>query len=326
MPLRGRHRSTSTTLLVLLATAFLYAPPNLAQEPSATPTVVGPDPCGECHQHEIKAWRQSQHQQGFFTMHRTAEAKAMAKALGIKRIKRAPLCLSCHYSEAPQSVIAKAATGVSCESCHGPASGWLDPHASYGGADATRDTETEAHRRERQEQSLAHGMRPPFALYRLAERCYDCHVIAEPELVNEAGHPAASALELVAWTQGEVRHNYFFSSDQSNREATPERRRALYVLGHGLALEHGLRALHRDGAGGGYADAMTELVDRARAALAAVQARTPLPEVAAMLEADSAAEVGAAARAFAEAHDGTALSAVDELLPAADAYVGQAAR
>ena len=239
---------------------------------------VGAESCGECHRDELTAWKRTAHQRGYLSMHRLPAAKEIARRLGVKRIKRDPGCISCHYAPKPESPKLRAATGVACESCHGPAAHWLDVHSSYGDADATRETETETHRAARQQRSLASGMNPPFALDRLLRRCYDCHLVADRELVEVGGHPLASiGFEAVAWSQGEVRHNYCFSDGEGNRETSPRRRQQMYAIGRSLELEAILRAQADAGSAGPYTDGLSELGATALEAFAAIVERAPHP-------------------------------------------------
>lgn len=305
--------------------------------------LVGPMRCGECHQLEFAAWKQSRHQTGYLAMHRTPAAKEIAKKLGIKRIKRDASCISCHYSASPTAPKLKPASGVSCESCHGAAADWDEIHATYGGPEATAATETAEHEKARHEQSLAAGMKAPFAIDRLARRCYECHVIASPELVEVGGHPAGNAdFDLVAWLEGEVRHNYFFSPDKNNREASPERKRLLHVVGQGLALESGLRGWSKAEASGIYLEAMVAQVVAAEAGLRAVAAKVDIAEVAEMLAAIepiapiearvdhgeqlwlAAGRVAAAVHGLSARSDGSKLDALDQLLPSSSRYRGSA--
>jgi hypothetical protein len=68
--------------------------------------------------------------------------------------------------------------GVSCESCHGPASAWLGPHT-------TRDW---AH-----EKSVALGMRDARNVIHRSELCLECHLGTKSKFVDHemiaAGHP-----------------------------------------------------------------------------------------------------------------------------------------
>ena len=55
----------------------------------------------------------------------------MAGILGLGKAETAPRCLACHALNPPaeeRSRTFDVSEGVSCESCHGPASGWLGPH------------------------------------------------------------------------------------------------------------------------------------------------------------------------------------------------------
>jgi len=299
--------------------------------------------CGECHQLEFAAWKETAHQRGFVAMHRLPAAKTIAKKLGIKRIKRDPSCVACHYTPAPDVATLKPTSGVSCESCHAPGRDWVDAHATYGGPQATAETETDEHKATRRDQSLAAGMNAPFRVADLARRCFDCHTIADQRLVESGGHPAASAgFELVAWLEGEVRHNYFFSPDKRNRVATSERKRVLFVVGRGLALESGLRAWSSSRSDGRYLTAMTSLVAESKSALEVIAERTEIAEVTEMLasveelspisarlEPDemlstAADRVASAVRAFAARSDGSDLAALDELLPPASDFRGHA--
>jgi hypothetical protein len=45
-------------------------------------------------------------------------------------------------------------------------------------------------------------------VYKLAENCFQCHTIPNEKLVNTSGHAASSPIELVSWSQGEVRHHF----------------------------------------------------------------------------------------------------------------------
>jgi hypothetical protein len=95
----------------------------------------------------------------------------------------------------------------------------------------------------------------PSRLYDLAANCFQCHVLARnvdrlEEMVNTeargGGHHEASSLdfELLAWSHGEVRHNFRGAggaSEPSNPEA--ELRRSLFIVGQMLDTEYTLRAI-----------------------------------------------------------------------------------
>ena len=146
----------------------------------------------------------------------------IAKALGIKRLKNDARCTSCHYTVSGEDHdSAKAVAGVSCESCHGGARDWLAVHDDFGSTEATRETESEEHAAERTTKCDEAGMIRPRETHLVANQCFTCHTIDDEELVA-AGHPTGEGFEMVAWSQGEMRHNFIRSGDTSNAQATQE--------------------------------------------------------------------------------------------------------
>lgn len=308
-------------------------------KPEVAARYLGADSCGECHQAAVDAWMESEHSTSFAELHRTDEAKAIADKLGIRRIKAEPMCATCHYTTQVQSGRVRAKYGVSCESCHGAAKDWVKIHDDYGGMDITRESETPAHRKMRFEKSAAAGMNHSEDLYRLTSHCYHCHVVGDQKIVEVGGHPTGSDIELVAWTQGEVRHNYLATDGKMNEPASPERLRLFYVTGRALDLEYSLRAAARASGKGAYFDAMAARVEHAKTALAQIQGKAAIAEVAAMNAAvngiqvspgnakalqGAADKVGKAARDFLARSDGSELAAIDSLLPTKDQYKGKA--
>jgi hypothetical protein len=227
-------------------------------------------------------------------------------------------------------------SGVSCESCHGAAADWLATHADYGGEHVTKAMETPAHRQQRVEQSIAAGMNNPHNLYLIARQCYNCHTVPNESLVNVGGHVAGSQdFELVAWSQGIVRHNFLRTGGAANGELSPADLRVMYIVGVLADLEYSLRAVASatEKAAFGVTSAqraagmkqrlheIQELVDDpllapAVEAVATVELR--LGNSAAIVAAADA--VGQAAYTFAAEADGKGLSAIDPLLPQPGQY------
>ena len=120
----------------------------------------------------------------------------MAKILGIGRPDAEQKCLACHALDAPAQQRAKSYTaeGVSCEACHGPASGWLGPHTTRGWTHA---------------QSVAAGMHDTKDLTRRTERCASCHIGGADKSVDHemiaAGHPDL-VFDLEAFSAAMPRH------------------------------------------------------------------------------------------------------------------------
>ena len=311
-------------------------------------TIVGADSCGECHKAEVAVWQQTKHHTSFQGMHRSEEAKKISSAMEILRIKTDSLCATCHYTLAAPEGRVRAISGTSCESCHGGARDWVQVHNDYGGPDVTREQETAEHRTQRWVQVEKAGMIRPADIYRVAQNCFQCHTVPNEKLVNVGGHRAGSDFELVAWSQGENRHNYSASDGQTNGESAPERLRILYVAGRFLDLEHGLRGAARATEAKPYAEAMARRVQSAFENVEAIQAVAAAPEIQRMIDAVIAAmsrnadntltiginkesEYTAAADAVREAaetyldgQDGSSLAAVDKLIPGPDQYKGTA--
>jgi hypothetical protein len=298
-------------------------------------TVLGPDTCTRCHQAETTQWMQTPHYRTFDTLHRTPEAKAIADRLGLRSIKRDPTCVSCHYTPQLQGDRERLVAGVSCESCHGGARDWLERHADYGGPNVTRATESPEHRQARREASVAAGMNNPSNLYLVARQCLSCHTVPNESLVNVGHHKAGTTeFELVAWSQGKVRHNFVSADGHANPTSTPERLRVMYVVGIMADLEASLRATAEATEVANFAQTsaaraadrkqrlwqVQRLIDNpsvAKALAAVAQIELKLGNRDQLLEAASA--VGQAAYEFAET-DGSTLSAIDSLLPSPSQY------
>lgn len=303
--------------------------------------VQGADSCGECHTQEMEAWKRSKHFATWSTMHREPRATEIAKALQIKGgIKRNDLCFTCHYTAQMVKEKPKPVSGVSCESCHGPAADWINVHNDYG-ADKTKETETVEHREMRLKSCVASGMLLPTNVYLVAQNCYSCHSVPNEKLVNVGGHKAGSDFELVSWSQGEVRHNYFYSSDQSNRPASVERKRVLYVVGAITDLEFALRGMSKITERGEYRTAMQKRKNKATTRLDEILKAQSIPELQAVLSSAPRGDNGqikvsrsmlatfpdqlsAVASAVATKYDGSELAAIDALIPGEEKYHGTA--
>jgi hypothetical protein len=293
--------------------------------------VLGPDSCMKCHTSEVQQWQQTPHFATFDQLHRKPEAKAIADKLGLRSVKRNDQCIKCHYTTQLDDGQARIVAGVSCESCHGAARDWVEMHSDYGGAGAAKTTETPEHRKARIEKSIAAGMNNPANLYLVARQCLSCHTSPDERLVNVGGHAAGSAdFELVAWSQGKVRHNFLRTGGTANGASSHERLRVMYVVGVMADLEASLRATavatEKASFGVNAAKrgaqrkrdlyAISQLVDNPQvkqALEAALSVRLKLQNRDALVAA--ADEIRRAAYEFAATADGTALGALDSRLP-----------
>jgi Cytochrome c554 and c-prime len=105
----------------------------------------------------------------------------IASILNLGKAETAPRCLACHALNPPQDQRSRSfdpSEGVSCETCHGPASGWLGPHTER---DWTH------------EKSVALGMYDTRDVASRTQKCLGCHLGTEDKVVDHeliaAGHP-----------------------------------------------------------------------------------------------------------------------------------------
>lgn len=313
-----------------------------AEEPAIGPTpadpakVVGSDECAKCHQAEVGQWMRTPHFGTFDSLHRKHEAKQIANRLGLRSIKRNDMCVRCHYTRQVQGSRVRVTAGISCELCHGAAADWIEIHADYGGENVAKEAESPEHRKQRLEQSIARGMNNPHNVYLVAKQCYNCHTVPNESLVNVGGHAAGSQdFELVAWSQGMVRHNFLRTGGSANAESTPAQIRVLYVVGVMTDLEYSLRATAVATEKAAFGVASAQRAVRMKRRLIEIQAHLHDPRINIALDAvgtvelrlnNSAAllaaaeKIGRAAFVFAEQADGNALAAIDPFLPRPGQY------
>jgi hypothetical protein len=282
--------------------------------------VLGPEACGNCHKSEFSAWQQSHHFKTFEDLHRRPTALAISEKMGVKRIKSEGACVVCHYtSQGATEAGLKPIAGVSCELCHGAGKDWVKLHNVK--ANIAKAEEA--------------GFISPDDVYKLAENCFQCHTIPNEKLVNTGGHAAGSPLELVSWSQGEVRHH--FLSGTKNQEDSQDLKRMLYVVARVVDLEYSLRGLAKATVKATYGVSMAKRVVAAKASLKKISDVLPKPEIQEIItiadgvalklnnEAaimDAAEKISAAGKKIASSFKGADLAAVDPLIPPSSQYKG----
>jgi Cytochrome c554 and c-prime len=316
----------------------LAAVGTVASDPANPAKVVGPNACAECHKQEVEAWKDTHHFKTFREMPRRKEANEIAERMGVQRIRSETLCLSCHYTVQEKEKKQQPIAGISCESCHSAGEDWIKVHSGFSGK--TEKTETKAEKEARWKLADSKGMIRPSALYQLAKNCYGCHVVPKEDLVNKGGHPAGSDFELVSWSQGEVRHNTWHSKGKENVPASAAHKRILYLIGLGVELETGIRAVSQATVRKRYAFEMAKRVDRARKQLAtAAKAAPNVPEIAKMVEyaysaglklnnesflTAAADGVSKLLAGITEKYDGSTMAGLDSLIPGPEKSKGKA--
>ncbi len=325
-------------LVVSLGVAWsCFATTTTGQLNRCDPTkVVTVEACAKCHGQAVMGWRQTPHFQTFEKLHRNPRAKEIVKKLGLKgSIKRNDVCIGCHYTVQKQGDRLRAVSGISCESCHGAARDWVNGHSDYGGPTATKAAETEAHRANRIAKAIENGMNNPKNLYSIARGCLTCHTVPNEKLVNIGGHQAGSDFELVAWSQGTIRHNFLRTDGKSNARSSQERLRVMFVVGLMADLELSTRATAKATSKSTYGVTSAQRAAKVATKLYEIQQKIKNSHLQNALEAFAQAElrVGNAKQLnqianeimkwgnqFATQTNGAKLGAIDGLLPTPDKY------
>jgi len=190
-----------TAILVALSPARVYSQSRAnsslatANADDAVGKYTGPGSCASstCHgsivartdnrvlQNEYSIWIVKDKHSKAYAALTGPIGERMAKILALGSAETAPKCLVCHALDVPESQRGRTfdlSEGVSCESCHGPAAGWLGPHTER---DWTH------------QKSLALGMYDTRDLTKRSEKCLSCHLGNDEKSVDHemiaAGHP-----------------------------------------------------------------------------------------------------------------------------------------
>lgn len=158
---------------------------------------AAPNANSKVQRNEYTFWRDHDpHSKAYKTL-AGDRAKRIASNLGLGPAQEAALCLDCHATNIPQNqrgIEFDVADGIQCETCHGPAVGWLGIHST---GVATR------------EQNIQAGLFPTEDPVARAEMCLDCHFGAKDQFANHrlmgAGHPRIS-FELDSYTWFNAHH------------------------------------------------------------------------------------------------------------------------
>ncbi|MDA1015372.1 MAG: cytochrome c family protein [Planctomycetota bacterium] len=332
---------------------------SLVENPRNVLGVRGGD-CKKCHPAEVAAWMRSSHFRSADTrllLFKDNTAK-YAAALDVKAedLMGNSICADCHGTKsAGQDGLVNVVSGVSCESCHGAGGGdhgWLNRHQSYHESmPIPRSQETAAHRATRLEKCDQAGMVRSTNIYRMARQCFECHLIGNETLVAN-GHKLASTFDFVAWSEGEVRHNFFM--DRTRNADAPSlwssttgsnaanRRRVKFVIGSLVQLEVALRrrAVSKNPAVMPQLGGLAAAVSGKLAQINAVAGTDETREVGALVTGmlgllfvpqptdektytDAAEKVAKAARQFEAKHDGSKLAGLDALIQVTPPFYSQ---
>ncbi|MGH9429827.1 MAG: multiheme c-type cytochrome, partial [Terriglobia bacterium] len=129
------------------------------------------------------------------------DAKKYAELSGIgsaNMLKGNSKCMDCHGTIISGKETAEAEEGVSCESCHGPGSGYKDPHSEgpKGGPGIVREGYTK---------SLALGLKALKDYNVRATACVRCHLTTDQKILA-SGHPDGGKFNYVSGMKSVAKH------------------------------------------------------------------------------------------------------------------------
>lgn len=335
-----KFENVALTLMFSIVPAFSFC---WAQGVQCDPTkVMSADACASCHANEVSVWKKTPHFRTYEELSKRPRAKEICGKLGLRSVKRSEVCIKCHFTLKDKNGKAKPISGISCESCHGASKDWLTVHNDYGGPTATRESETEAHKSARLEQCESLGMRNTKDFYLIASSCFNCHTVPNEELVNVGGHKSGTEdFELVAWTQGMIRHNFLRGDNKTNVKSTPEKLRLMYIVGLMADLEYSTRATAKATAKSKYGLTVAQRAAEKAVKLYEIQKQVNHPDIETVLQVFAPAElrinnaqqlenianqIQSIGKKFAKENDGSKLAAVDQWLPDPANYKWKASR
>lgn len=261
-----RIKSNTVAMITMLWIFFALLTTDVAHAAWNHKNVMGVSECSECHEDEVKVWKKTAHQKNYKSLSRNKDAKIIADKMGVKKIKKdTAMCSSCHYTIGHKNGKAKIVAGVSCESCHSPAKGWINIHNDYGGKGVNKKSESTSHKQTRYKKLEDLDMIRPDNTYGWAKNCLNCHIVADEKLVNTGGHKAGSDFKLSKRTQGKIRHY---------PEANVDTLRYYNLVSFSTELELSLIALS-NAKGGKYASEMQKRATSSLAKLKKANDTTP---------------------------------------------------
>ena len=168
--------------------------------PASKHQTLGPGACSGCHEQANQWWIDDPHYASagpFFDRRR--KNVQIARLYGLKTARMTlgnQVCMDCHGTVISGNEAFEVFDGVSCESCHGAAKDFLEPHKEGDKALGLQ--------RPGYVNALRLGMAQLKNPAVRAKSCSDCHYITEPRLIS-AGHPSGKDFDYVGG-MAKVRH------------------------------------------------------------------------------------------------------------------------
>jgi hypothetical protein len=170
--------------------------------PRSQQSTIGPGQCTSCHRHSPQSewWFEDAHFHSadpFFN--EDPNNVRIATFYGIRRghlIRGDQVCMDCHGTVVSGRESREINDGVSCESCHGPAAQYVEPHQE---GDKALGEQRPGYRK-----ALGLGMNELKDLDVRARTCTGCHYVTDPRLIS-SGHPSGAGFDYVA-NMAKIRH------------------------------------------------------------------------------------------------------------------------
>lgn len=211
---------------------------------------LGPGSCASsnCHgnaqpanvhdvlQNEYTTWLYEDAHQKAYHLLLNDESARIARHLGIEKAASSTVCLECHATTAPKRAQAnplEVEDGISCETCHGPAGGWLARHNEEGFT---------------HEDSVRSGMIDLRGVAARAKLCLGCHQGGEDRQVDHeliaAGHPEL-VFELDNYSEAMPAHWRPLTREAIEGGRQDTRGIRAWAEGQAIAFQEGLLQLAR---------------------------------------------------------------------------------
>jgi hypothetical protein len=204
---RGRGMSSEGTnnlrnKLSLILILILCA---LTTTAHAQHQTLGPGSCGltqnNCHAKENTWWKDDAHKVTVDAFYDDPAAyEKIAKLAGVPTdamLKGNQSCMTCHGTIVSGKESREAEDGVSCESCHGPGSGYKDPHSE---GDLKLGVQRSGYIK-----GLQLGMVELKSVDKRGAACVKCHYITDQKLIS-AGHPSGANFSYVSGIKKVAKH------------------------------------------------------------------------------------------------------------------------
>lgn len=191
-------------------------------------------------QDEILHWQDPASRAGAhsraYTVLGSPRGMGIASALGLGAATSAPACLGCHATTGERAPGAQLSDGVTCEGCHGAASGWIASHYTVGASHAA---------------NVAAGMRALDNPQARASLCLNCHFGSDApgqfvtHAMMAAGHPRV-VFELDLFSS--LQQHWDDDADYQRRKGGSDSVR-LWAVGQASAVQRSVALFTRPGLG-----------------------------------------------------------------------------